>query len=84
MFFTGSRLFYDRYRLNLPTGNFQLKLTPEQVIYQFAGDIAKVFPIFNQLPHKFKLNFSKRVLNFLNPYAFVDKENVRLTNAHKV
>jgi len=84
MFFTGSRLFYDRYRLNSPTGNFQLKLTPEQVIYQFAGDIAKVFPIFNQLPHKFKLNFSKRVLNFLNQYAFVDKENVRLTNAHKV
>lgn len=84
MFFTGSRLFYDRYRLNAPKGNFQLKLTPEQMIYQFADVIAKVFPIFNQLPHKFKLNFSKRILNFLKQYAFVTKENAPLTNAHKV
>lgn len=84
MFFTGSRLFYDRYRLNTPKGNFNLKLTPEQVIYQFAGDITKVFSLFNQLPHKFKLNFSKRILNFLNQYEFVVKENAPLTNAHKV
>jgi len=84
MFFTGSRLFYDRYRLNTPKGNFNLKLTPEQVIYQFSGDITKVFSLFNQLPHKLKLNFSKRILNFLNQYEFVVKENAPLTNAHKV
>lgn len=84
MFFTGSRLFYDRYRLNTPKGNFNLKLTPEQVIYQFAGDVIKVFPVFNQLPHNFKLNFSKRILNFLNQYEFVVKENAPLTNAQKV
>jgi len=84
MFFTGSRLFYDRYRLNTPNGNFQLKLAPEQLIYQFSADISKVFPIFNQLPHKFKLNFSKRILKFLKQYAFVCKENAPLTNAHKV
>ncbi len=84
MFFTGSRLFYDRYHLNTPKGNFNLKLTPEQVIYQFADAVAKVFPIFHQLPHKYKLNFSKRILNFLNQYEFVTKENVPLTNAHKV
>lgn len=77
-------MFYDRYRLNTPKGNFNLKLTPEQVIYQFAGDIRKFFPIFNQLPHKFKLNFSKRILNFLNQYEFVVKENAPLTNAQKV
>lgn len=84
MFFAGPRLFYDRYHLNAPKGNFQLKLTSEQIIYQFADAIAKVFPIFNQLPHKFKLNFSNRILNFLKQYAFVAKENVSLTNAHKV
>ena len=84
MFFTGSRLFYDRYRLNMPKGNFNLKLTPEQVIYQFADAVAKVFPVFHQLPHKFKLNFSKRILNFLNQYEFVVKENAPLTNAQKV
>ncbi len=84
MFFTGSRLFYDRYRLNTPKGNFNLKLTPEQVIYQFADAVARVFPIFNQLPHKFKLNFSKRILNFLNQYEFVVKENAPLRNAQKV
>lgn len=84
MFFTGSRLFYDRYRLNSPKGNFQLKLTPEQIIYQFADTIVKVFPIFNQLPHRFKLNFSKRILNFLKQYAFLAKENASLTNAQKV
>lgn len=84
MFFSGSRLFYDRYRLNTPKGNFNLKLTPEQVIYQFAGVITKVFPLFNQVPHKFKLNFSKRILNFLQQYEFVIKENAPLTNAQKV
>lgn len=84
MFFTGSRMFYDRYRLNAPNGNFNLKLTSEQVIYQFADDVAKVFPLFNQLPHKFKLNFCKRILNFLHQYEFVTKENAPLTNAHKV
>lgn len=84
MFFTGSRLFYDRYRLNAANGNFNLKLTSEQVIYQFAGDVAKVFPLFNHLPHKFKLNFCKRILNFLHQYEFVTKENAPLTNAHKV
>lgn len=84
MFFNGSRMFYGRYRLNTPKGNFNLKLTPEQVIYQFAGDITKVFPVFIQLPHKFKLNFSKRILNFLNQYEFVIKENAPLTNAQKV
>lgn len=84
MFFTGTRLFYDRYSLNTPNGNSQLKLTPEQMIYQFADTIAKVFPVFNQLPYKFKLNFSKRILNFLKQYAFIAKENVLLTNEHKV
>lgn len=84
MFFTGSRLFYDRYHLNTPKGNFNLKLTAEQLIYQFSADIIKVFPVFNHIPYKFKLNFSKRVLNFLNQYEFVIKENAQLTNAHKV
>lgn len=84
MIFLGSRLFYDRYRLNSPKGNFPLKLTPEQLIYQFADDVSKVFPLFNQLPHKFKLNFSRRILNFLKQYAFVSKENAPLTNAHRV
>lgn len=84
MFFTGSRLFYDPYRLNAPKGNFQLKLTPEQITYQFADTIIKVFPIFNQLPHKFKLSFNKRVLSFLKQYAFIIQKNAPLTNAHKV
>ena len=65
MFINRSRLFYDHYRLNTPKGNSQLKLTPEQMIYQFADIITKVFPVFNQLPYRFKLNFNKRILNFL-------------------
>ena len=84
MFFSGSRHFYDRYRLNSPKGNFVLKITEEQLIYQFSNDILKVFPEFVSLPHKFKLNFAKRILNFLKQYEFVEKENVQLTNAHKI
>ena len=84
MFFIGSRLFYERYHLNTPKGNFQLKLAPEQIIYQFSDAIARVFPLFSQLPHKFKLNFSSRILEFLKQYAFIVKENASLTNAHKV
>lgn len=84
MFLTGFHPFYDRYGLNEPNGNFQLKLTPEQVMHQFGDAVAKVFPVFNQLPHKFKLNFCKRILNFLKQYAFVVQENAPLTNAHKV
>jgi len=84
MFFTGSRHFYDRYRLNAPKGNFVLKITEEQLIYQFTNDIQKVFPEFISVPHKFKLNFAKRILKFLKQYEFVEKENVHLTHAHKV
>jgi len=84
MFFSGSRLFYDRYRLNSPKGNFDLKITEEQLIYQFANDIIKVFPEFISLPHKFKLNFAKRILKFLKQYKFVEKENVELTHGHKI
>lgn len=84
MFFNGSSFFYDRYRLNAPKGNFNLKMTSEQLIFQFANDIQKVFPEFVSLPHKFKLNFAKRILKFLKQYEFIEKENVHLTNAHKV
>ncbi|MBA5793020.1 zinc-dependent peptidase [Flavobacterium sp. xlx-214] len=84
MFFSGSRLFYDQYRLDAPKGNFELKLTPEQLIYQYADSIAKVFPLFNQLPHRFKLNFNNRILSFLKQYAFAPQQNAPLTNAHKI
>ncbi|WCM43048.1 zinc-dependent peptidase [Flavobacterium sp. CBA20B-1] len=84
MLFFGSSHFYDRYRLENPNGNFSLKLAPEQVVFQFADAITKVFPIFNQLPHKFKLNFSMRILEFLKQYAIIPKENAQLTIAHKV
>ncbi|WP_177762635.1 zinc-dependent peptidase [Flavobacterium sp. I3-2] len=84
MFFTGSRHFYDRYNLNTPKGNFVLKITEEQLIFQFVNDIQKVFPEFTSLPHKFKLNFAKRILKFLKQYEFVEKEKVHLTNGHKV
>lgn len=84
MFFSGSRYFYDRYRLNSQKGNFNLKITSEQLIFQFTNDISKVFPEFVSLPQKFKLNFSKRILNFLKQYEFIEKNNVQLQNAHKV
>ena len=84
MFFSGSRYFYDYYRLNTPKGNFNLKITAEQLIFQFTDDVVKVFPEFVTLPHKFKLNFAKRILNFLKQYQFVEKENVSLSNGHKI
>src|SRR5690606_33242129 len=84
MFFSGYRYFYDRYRLNSPKGNFNLKITSEQLIFQFTNEILKVFPEFISLPQKFKLNFSKRVLNFLKQYEFIENNNVQLQNAHKV
>lgn len=84
MFFNGSRLYYDRYRLNSANGNFQLSITPEQLNYRFANTIAKVFPIFHQLTYSFKLNFCQRILNFLKQYAFIVKENAPLANEHKV
>lgn len=84
MLFNRSRLFYDNYRLNKANGNFQLNITSEQLIYQFGDTLAKVFPLFHQLPYRFKLNFSQRVLNFLKQYAFVAKDNALLNNSHKV
>ena len=71
MVFNRSRLFYNSYQLNKATGNFNLNITAEQVIYQFGDVIAIVFPIFYQLPHKFKLNFCHRVLKFLKQSNFV-------------
>lgn len=84
MLFNSSRLFYNSYHLNKANGNFQLKITSEQLIYQFGDTIAKVFPIFHQLPHRFKLNFCLRILKFLKQYAFVVKENALLDNTIKV
>mgnify|MGYP003396682760 FL=1 len=84
MVFNRSRLFYNSYQLNKATGNFNLNITAEQLIYQFGDVIAIVFPIFYQLPHKFKLNFCHRVLKFLKQYAFLAKEGAHLNNASKV
>lgn len=84
MFFSYSLLFKDRYVLNLPKGNFKLKIKPEQLIMRFSSDILKVFPEFASIPYKFKLNFAERILHFLNQYKFVEKGNVQLTDNHKV
>ena len=72
------------YQNNDAKGNFDLKITAEQLIFQFTNDIVKVFPEFVSLPHKFKLNFSKRILNFLKQYQFVPREEVNLSNGNKV
>jgi len=83
MFYNRYRLFYD-YRLNKPNGNFELKITPEQLIYQHTDAIVKVFPIFNQLPHRFKINYCKRILKFLNQYHFISKDNALVNSAVKI
>lgn len=84
LFFFKPWFTYDRYRLDAPKGNFNLKITADQLIYRFSDDISKVFPEFASLPHKFKLNFTKRILKFLKQYAFISQENVQLTNVHKI
>lgn len=84
MFFNNSRLFYGVYRLNGARGNFDLKITPDQLIYQFGIEIPKVFPQFNYLPQRFKVNFAKRVLNFLNQYAFVTKDDAFVSVNEKI
>lgn len=75
---------YNKYRSETPKGNFKEKLTSEQLILRHALDISVVFPLFNKLPHRYKLNFSKRILSFLSQYGFYEKGNVQLTNADKV
>ena len=84
MFFLGSRNYYDRYRLTKAKGNFSEKLKPEQLIMRYASEIHQVFPLFHTLPHSYKINFCKRILLFLKQYAFHPRQNVFLTNAHKV
>lgn len=83
-FFYRPSYFYFSYRNNDAKGNFDLKITAEQLIFQFTNDVVKVFPEFISLPHKFKLNFAKRVLKFLKQYQFFAQDNVQLQNEHKV
>jgi len=76
--------YYDRYRLFKPKGNFPEKIKPEQLILRYGSEIQQVFPIFHSLPHSYKINFSRRILAFLNQYEFVVKQQAMLTSEHKV
>lgn len=76
--------FYNRYQIGKPRGDFSGKITPEQLMLRYSADIHKVFPQFSQLPHSYKVNFSNRILSFLQQYAFVSKGGVLLTQQHKV
>ena len=84
MYYLGSRLYYDRYRLARPKGNFSEKMNPEQLIMRYASEIHQVFPHFNSIPHLYKINFGKRVLLFLKQYGFHSKQNASLTNTQKI
>jgi len=84
MLFNRSIFSQYNYRLNKPNGNFEYNVTAEQLIYRFGDVIANVFPLFSNLPHRFKLNFCKRTLKFLKHYAFVARDGANLTTANKI
>jgi MtfA peptidase len=76
--------FFSHYILNNSTNYLDIKINPEQLINTFGDDLEYVFPEFQQLPNQYKIEFSKRIINFLKHYEFIDKTDQVLTLKNKI
>jgi MtfA peptidase len=76
--------FFSNYILNSSPNYLDIKITPEQLINTFGKDLELIFPQFYKIPHRYKIDFTKRIITFLKHYEFIDKTEQILTLKDKI